>query len=813
MIGVFLGILLAAWVACFTLFNDTIIRQPLMTGNLMPSTVYGLLVVLSLLAGAWVMLRRGRGGMPRQHLVMLVVIATAACAWPGSNFYRTFVGGLANPINLERTKPHWQSEGVLSYVPGGSPTIARGQVRDWRGLAQQIHHTISAEPPNDWGAWLNKQLLAGQRRLIRQLATDRDAEDEVRPDERATLLAALNHLVRSEGLADHLPPETAQRPEVAALIHAYQTEHAASLARLNRALLAVVWPEHVAPIPAGEGVMVNGAEADPVVTDALVGGVAGEQRLSLGNVPWRSWWPTLRLWVGLAALLAVASVCLALILHPQWSRYERLPYPLVKLVEAVTSPTAVRPGGLFHNKLFWGALLAVLVLHLNNGLAVWQPGWIKLPLTYDLSPLMVLFPNASRVSGSWNVFHPHLYLSVIAFAFFVRTDVTLSMGIVGFAWLALGAALTANAIPLTNNQAEADIGPLLRIGAYLGYAVMIFYFGRRHYLAVAADTLRLRRVTGDPNQRTLAWAGRLLVLSSIGCVVLLSRYGGLDWRMGVIAVALILLMLVVLARIFAETGAFYIQPNWMPITFFAAVFGFEGMGPTTFLMISLIGVVLVGDPRESILGFFVNGLKLSDDLTKVSRRSSALLQGSVALGALVLAGAVTLMLLYTWGLPPLEKWANEWHPSLAFNTLARRVSDAMSVGELDAAVGVDLSHAYFSSMRPDWPAVGIMAGGAAAVIALAAARMRLPWWPIHPVLLLVIGTTPAGRFAWSFLLGWFIKSTITRLTGARGYSTVRPLMIGLIAGELLAALFWQSFGAAYYAITGALPETYFILPN
>jgi hypothetical protein len=42
---------------------------------------------------------------------------------------------------------------------------------------------------------------------------------------------------------------------------------------------------------------------------------------------------------------------------------------------------------------------------------------------------------------------------------------------------------------------------------------------------------------------------------------------------------------------------------------------------------------------------------------------------------------------------------------------------------------------------------------------------------------------------------------------------VRPLMVGVIAGELLSGLFWMLVGALYFFITGTAPINYSIFPG
>jgi hypothetical protein len=99
------------------------------------------------------------------------------------------------------------------------------------------------------------------------------------------------------------------------------------------------------------------------------------------------------------------------------------------------------------------------------------------------------------------------------------------------------------------------------------------------------------------------------------------------------------------------------------------------------------------------------------------------------------------------------------------------------------------------------------------VLATAVLRLRLPWWPLHPVAFLVWGTYPIVMFGPSFLMGWLVKAGVVGTTGAKGYHAVRPLMVGIIAGELLTGLFWMIVGAVYFFVAGKTPVSYSIFPG
>ena len=93
-------------------------------------------------------------------------------------------------------------------------------------------------------------------------------------------------------------------------------------------------------------------------------------------------------------------------------------------------------------------------------------------------------------------------------------------------------------------------------------------------------------------------------------------------------------------------------------------------------------------------------------------------------------------------------------------------------------------------------------GGLVAVLAFAAIRLRWPKWPLHPVLFLVWGTYAGYTFAASFLAGWFIKVAVTQYGGASWYQRLKPMMFGMIAGEMLAGLVTMAVGFVYWLKTG-----------
>jgi len=93
-----------------------------------------------------------------------------------------------------------------------------------------------------------------------------------------------------------------------------------------------------------------------------------------------------------------------------------------------------------------------------------------------------------------------------------------------------------------------------------------------------------------------------------------------------------------------------------------------------------------------------------------------------------------------------------------------------------------------------------------------AIRLRWPKWPLHPVLFLIWNTYGGRVFAASFLGGWGIKVLVTQYAGASWYQRLKPLMFGLIAGEMLGGLVPIAIGFVYWLATGLPPKVFNILP-
>lgn len=538
----------------------------------------------------------------------------------------------------------------------------------------------------------------------------------------------------------------------------------------------------------------------------LTGGMrpAGGGRIHVAQVPWGNWRGTLALWLPLIALLMVGLIALAVVLHRQWSHHELLRYPIAEFAGTLLDTDGRRWPPALRRRGFWIALLAVLGVHLLNGLAARRPGLVRVPLTLDFSQAADHWEWLTKGIGGGDMFYPTLYVSAAAFVLFMRGDVAVSLGISGAAMAVGSAVLVAAGFSGWGTQGTGGYLPWLSFGAYVGFAAMILYTGRHFYAGALARALRPGWRGRQDVPAGAAWAVRVAMACLAGVTALLI-VAGLPWTLALLFVGLVVVLMVVLGRISAETGLFHLGLIWSPVAVLLGLLGAEAAGPTALAVAGLVGGALLLDPRETLLPFVLNGLRLCQQAGAPVHRTARWMAATV-LVALPVAAAVVFWTQYNFG-RAADEWSTRWIPHQVFDTVSAQVIAMRYADTLAASEGYGplerIGHA-----NPD-PAFLWSAGiGLALVLGTSAARLRWTWWPIHPVLFVVWGTWAMGKLAPSILLGVLVRTAIVRVGGARALQDLRPAAVGAIAGDLLGAMVFMVAGVVHYALTGTAAPVY-----
>jgi hypothetical protein len=683
--AILLGALGAVLIASYGYLNDSVFRLTYLVGNHLPISVFGLLILLVLLANPVLRRLHRRSAFRPGELATMVALMLVACSIPGSGLMRTFTTSLAMPFQQQRTKLVWQRTDVFKYIPSGAM-----------------------------------------------------------PGGRAYDPEVMERFLRGDSnVGDGFP----------------------------------IW-EAFGP-----------------------------------KVPWSKWAGPLWIWMPLVVMMSIAVIALAVVLHGQWADRERLRYPISEFANCLIAPQHQgQPKPIRRERLFWIGLLAVLGIHVINGVQTWYPESVRIPLSFPLQPLWQEFPPLHKVPTARRLVDVTFYPTAVAFAFFLSSEVAFSLGVSQILFVIVMGLLLAGGVQIRSDWVTG--GPIgwQRFGSYVGLGALLLYLGRRYYGGLLRQTFTFRARPEIRKYQT--WACRIALVCLAGMAVLLTRLG-LEWPFAVLLVLLMVLMFVVIARINAESGLFFIQPGWMPLGVLLGLFGAKYLGPQAILITGLACAVLCIDPRECLMPFVLNGLKICQQ-NRVAPRRCGVSAAAVFLIALAVSVPVVLWSNYNHGFPIGDAWGARTVPAMAFDATASAAQRLRLSGELAASETMPVSTRLTGLWSPHKDQGVFLKSaliGAIAVLALSVLRLRYTRWPLHPVIFLIWGTYPISRFSHSFLLGWLMKGAVTKFGGAHSHRMARICMVGVIAGDLLGGLVFMIVGGLHYAVVGTWGPVYRVFPK
>lgn len=563
------------------------------------------------------------------------------------------------------------------------------------------------------------------------------------------------------------------------------------------------WQQQQAIATAPARMLADVSDEDRALNGYVAGLGQGDQHIRIRDVPWSAWLPTLGFWIPLMVTLLVTVLGLTLVFHRQWVQHEQLPYPISVFAHTLLPGPGEARGGVFRERWFWVGGLIVFGVHLNNYLCLyWPQVLVPVRLTLDFSPLAPLLPTLMRGTG-YMLLQPILYFAVIGIAYFIPTDVSFSMAAIPFLFCTLQGILAGYGIMLrTGDHLSMKLEAFLFTGGYLGILLMLLYTGRRHYGGV------LRRALGLASEDT-AYAhevlgARAFLLGTV-CFVVQLALVGLDWQVALLWTLMALMIFVVVSRTIAETGAFHIGSEIFPAAILMGFLGTAPLGARSIIIMFVLSSVLLGAPGWSPMPFLVQGLKLTE-MAQVKAGRAAAWGLVVLMLSLAVALPVTLYWQYDQGAPG-EGWPRALS-SFPFENVVRIKQQLAAQGTASLADSLD-GFARFAQATPNGPCVAAFGIALATAVGLGLARLRFAWWPLHPVVFVFLGGHQAKIMGGSFLIGWGIKVLVNTYGGARLYQRLKPLMIGLIAGEMTAKLVPTVVGSVIYMGTGRSPLQYY----
>jgi hypothetical protein len=259
-----------------------------------------------------------------------------------------------------------------------------------------------------------------------------------------------------------------------------------------------------------------------------------------------------------------------------------------------------------------------------------------------------------------------------------------------------------------------------------------------------------------------------------------------------------------ITRIVAETGMPFVRIDASPMNL-VRLAPIPLVGPVAVWAAYVIGMIFPIGSRVNPSAMAIHAFGL--DSSANPRKRLAVILVVILLAGLAISGGAHLFNSYhnSATLDGLKQPLCEWgyrQPNYA----------ATSMQQLK-----DANNAIAAGKEGNWPkppysqVKHLLFGGALAGV-LQWACIAIPRWPLHPIGLVMISTYYSNEAWISVLIGWLIKILLIRYGGARLYRGARSFFLGLIIGEVFAAVLWCLI-PAILALLGMAYQTVLLLPT
>ena len=479
------------------------------------------------------------------------------------------------------------------------------------------------------------------------------------------------------------------------------------------------------------------------------------------RIPWHLWLPVLSRWFVLIVAYHLMLLSALVILRRQWVENERLAFPMAQVPLAMVqdngSPNSIiKP--FFKNPVMWAGFLFCFLMNSTNILHNYVP-WI--PAFMGQAEFMI-FREQIQIQLRINFL-------MLGFGYFINTGVAFSIWFFYLLKLAQqGLFMTLGINPYQSlSPGSGSIFGHQMMGALIVLVVFGLWTARSHLKDVLHKAWNSDAPVDDSREIMSYRTAVLCFLGGATVVFVWLWLSGFPAWAAPIFIFAILVIMIGLARVIAETGIPTVTPSMGPATFVMSSIGATALG--------MQGVVAAGYTLVWAGGFLTfvtapmaNALRLGSEITRHRR---ALVIAIMAASAIAIAAGTWYWIYLGYEHGGINLNSRYYQ---VYSQSAPRFAEA----GIASATGTNLV---------GWIWSGI---GAAVMIGLMIARHTFAWWPFHPIGF-VISTSWVLTATWmSTLLAWLIKLAVLKYGGPALYERTKPFFIGIILGQFVAAGFW-----------------------
>ncbi len=483
------------------------------------------------------------------------------------------------------------------------------------------------------------------------------------------------------------------------------------------------------------------------------------------SIPWAAWIPPLLSWGVVIVAFWALMIGLGLMVYPQWRYVERLSFPLLRVYHALIDDPGPKRNfpEIFRSLTFWIGAGIVLLVHSINGLALFTNGsFPEFPISWDVKEL---FAEGFGRYAPGILLSGRIYFIFVGLTYFMPNRYSFSIWFTLFASGIL-IAFAERHWPMFRHGRLYDAGA----GALIVMALGVIWLGRRRYLPALSAALRRR--AKDAAEASDALAGRLFLG---GAAVMLGWFlwagAGAPWAILLVAMGIVIMLMA--ARIVAETGLTYVWIIPLSAQQIVALFPQRWLSVSAAFLQQAHYILANRASAMSAAAMTVLALGLNRAGAPTSYRRLAGVGLLVLTIGLVFCGAVHLRMGYTL--------------SASYDGVNQPITGRGALlMDLSPVQDIVMGRKY----TPDRGQIEAIVSGAVLATLLLILCARFPSWPLHPIGLLFMYSSIGWRLGPSMFLGWAIKTLLVKFGGARAYRAAMAFFLGLIIGEMLANTIW-----------------------
>ncbi|MCK4375432.1 MAG: hypothetical protein KAX19_08890, partial [Candidatus Brocadiae bacterium] len=313
------------------------------------------------------------------------------------------------------------------------------------------------------------------------------------------------------------------------------------------------------------------------------------------RIPWGRWVRPMASWGVFTLLFYCATFCMSGILRRQWVESERLLFPLARVPLEFTAdagkphllPALVRSKPLVVGVI---ASLAFALIRSAPLLAGAEQGWRP-----EVPVPAILWGTPLEHMGIWAA---HVYPIAIAFAFLVPSDISLSI------WLFFLFTRSEMQVshwlgrPIGWGGPSGHFMAWQEAGSYIVFVLMMLWAARRQLLTVFRKAVGLGDGVDDSDEplgHRLAFYG--FVGSFIGMAAWLAYYQ-MNFLVALGFVALMLVLILGVARLVTQGGVFFVLQEWKPVDLLHGISGGRALGAAAIVVGQMHNNIFFWDVRE-----------------------------------------------------------------------------------------------------------------------------------------------------------------------------------------------------------------------